>query len=195
MGAVRRLVNLKPPLYDLDESTVRDAWLSRWFAKGKQQSQVDQEMRSHFEFMLDTFVNYEPATLWETMALIILYDQISRNIYRGTPKAYSFDHISRKLALNVAEKHPKCLAFHLECTILIALCHSENMGDQNLLKTRLLHIEPLYAKKYELLFKALHSIQRNHEERICLFGRFPERNTFLGRTSTYCELAYLNALY
>ena len=52
-----------------------------------------------FEYLLKDIENYKPDFLWQQLALIILLDQIPRNIYRGTPDAYKYDFLIRPLVL------------------------------------------------------------------------------------------------
>jgi len=51
---------------------------------------------------VDHFLHFQPTNLLEKIGLIILYDQITRNIYRGSAKAYEHDSIARDIALELS---------------------------------------------------------------------------------------------
>jgi uncharacterized protein (DUF924 family) len=116
------------------------------------------------------------------LAAIIVTDQFARNMFRGSPAAFSTDALARTLSERViargldrqmtpAERYFAYLPFE----------HSENREHQAL-AVRL--IEPLGDASW-----TFHA--RRHEEVVSRFGRFPHRNDILGRTSTEDELAYL----
>jgi uncharacterized protein (DUF924 family) len=134
----------------------------------------------------------EPDTLVEKVAYIILYDQIPRNIHRGTPAAYKYDSKSYALARRIFDTEMSRLPFHMKCTVLICLVHSEKIGDQNDIYD---YIHSECMPQGAELVGTLRSIARNHRERIQMFGRFPERNKILGRKSTDAEAAFLAAIY
>jgi uncharacterized protein (DUF924 family) len=183
---------------ELPNGCLDDAWRNRWFAKGNLTTVVDKLVDTRWRSTIDT-VAAEPMPsdmpLWERLARIILLDQLPRNIYRGTPRAYSYDSIALPLALSIAEDEEAiaALPLHFQATIFICLCHSEQKVHQELLATR------LHSKAFEKyrhgnsanITAALEEILRKHAERVDLFGRFPERNDALGRVSTEQERSFL----
>jgi uncharacterized protein (DUF924 family) len=187
---------------ELPNGALDDAWRNRWFAKGDLTAEVDELVDARWRSTLDSIAAKpilppEAATLplWERLARIILLDQLPRSIYRGTPRAYSYDHLALSLALSVAEDAEalSALPLHFQATVLICLCHSERKEHQELLAARL-HSEAF--AKYRRgnsanITAALEEILRKHAERVELFGRFPERNAALGRESTAQEAAFL----
>ena len=89
-GWRNRNTKTNPP-EELPVFCVEKAWRERWFAKGELTVIVDQEISEKFGWLLG-----EPASLlrftsnaplWEKMATIILFDQVTRNARRGTPEA------------------------------------------------------------------------------------------------------------
>lgn len=162
-------------------------WINVWFAKGDLQMKIDQELKI-FEPYLTNFINYKPVTHIESISLMILYDQIPRNIYRKSAKAYLYD--------NIAQQHAISLILQIDTinqifyfSIIICLIHSENIEYHHLAKT-------LFDKlnTYPTLIDKLKVIMTNHSDRITLFGRIPERNKYLNRPSTNEELCYMNAI-
>jgi len=120
------------------------------------------------------------------LALVLLLDQIPRNIFRGTPRAYATDHLARAVADRaMARGFDAVLAPAWRKFFYMPLHHSENVEDQRR-SLDLLQAVPndparedntRYARRY------LDIIER--------FGRFPHRNACLGRVSTPEELAFL----
>ena len=177
---------------------VEDAWRRRWFAKGDLTETVDKYMKENFGWMLEychphdccRFENKAGGQrLWERMAWIVLLDQVPRNVHRGTPQAYAYDSLALSLALDAMKKFPR-LPFCFQDTIAICLCHSESMEMQELLASYVQHL----VCPHEDLARALHAISKKHFDRVAEFGRFPERNANLNRTSTVREEAYLSQL-
>jgi uncharacterized protein (DUF924 family) len=112
-----------------------------------------------------------PETL---AAAIILTDQFSRNMFRGSARAFEADGLALelcKLALERGwvDKLPKPLPSFM----LMPLQHSENLADQERSVAEFQQRDPLNYK-FALL----------HRDQIKRFGRFPGRNQALGRVST-----------
>jgi uncharacterized protein (DUF924 family) len=116
-----------------------------------------------------------------TLALIILLDQLSRNLHRGSPESYAADAKARQIAgAAVAKGFDRSLG-PVECLFMyLPFEHSEDLADQD---------------EGVRLFATLGDEQsdwaRRHREVIVRFGRFPSRNAALGRTCTPEEEAYL----
>jgi len=190
---------------ELPPHCLEDAWRMRWFVKGELTEVVDRTMKQQFAWLLeDDIVQAQLVSsasdstkncLWYRMALILLFDQVTRNIYRGTSLAYSGDAIARPLALELAESFFfETLPFHFQATVCICLCHAEDARIQSILRECLEKIISKQNNNDRCLVAALQEIQKKHEERIVLFGRFPERNVALGRTNSVEEEAYLAQL-
>lgn len=128
---------------------------------------------------------------WETapagaLALVLLLDQIPRNIFRGTPRAYLTDRAARAaagraLARGLDRRVPPVwrkffyMPFH----------HSEDLADQRR-AAALFEGLPDDRERAGNRRYALHYV-----EVIERFGRFPHRNAILGRPSTGEEIAFL----
>jgi uncharacterized protein (DUF924 family) len=171
------------PPGDPDRETHRDIWF-------KSTPEHDAALAGLF------LADYEAAargalSAWEAMpesalALVLLLDQIPRNIFRGTPRAYATDRAARAAADRAMRNGfdvrmpPAWRKF-----FYMPLHHSENTDDQRRSIVLLAAVpddparadNPRYARRY------LDIIER--------FGRFPHRNAVLGRPSTPQELAFL----
>ena len=112
-----------------------------------------------------------PETL---AAAIILLDQFSRNIFRGSAKAFEADPLALELCKEaLAKGWVDKVKKPLPSFILMPLQHSENMADQERSLAEFRDRDPLNYK-YAIL----------HHDQIKRFGRFPGRNKALGRVST-----------
>ena len=127
------------------------------------------------------------------LALIIVLDQFSRSLYRGTAEAFAQDGKALALALQGLEiGHYAALATPWEKTFFfLPIGHSEQLPH---LETAVQLAEELAEQAPEELRKVLeHSAAqaRGHRDVIARFGRHPHRNAILGRPSTPEELDYL----
>ena len=120
-----------------------------------------------------------------SLAYILVLDQFSRNMFRGTSKAFSSDLIALAAAKQ-AIKHKFDLAIDEPGRqfFYLPLMHSESLQDQERC-IRLMHERmPL-----EGMNNLLHA--RAHREVIRKFGRFPTRNEVLSRKNTAHEADYM----
>jgi uncharacterized protein (DUF924 family) len=116
------------------------------------------------------------------LALVLLLDQVPRNIFRSTPRAYATDALAREVADRATARGfdmqvpPAWRSF-----FYMPLHHSEGLADQQ--------------RAFALLEAVPGSDSRRYATRyldvIGRFGRFPHRNAILGRTSTPEEIAFL----
>jgi uncharacterized protein (DUF924 family) len=126
------------------------------------------------------------------LALIVLLDQFSRNIYRGT--AAAFDQDARALAAcreGIEQGHDRTLSLIERTIFYMPMEHAEDRDIQTL---SIQHFEALAAEAPEelrALMRANAGYARQHRDIVERFGRFPHRNNVLGRESTADEEAYL----
>lgn len=118
-------------------------------------------------------------------ASILLFDQVPRNVHRGTPLAFAFDSLARQLTWGVVARGWDRTAPRRERPfIYMPLMHSEGVADQ-LASLR------LFASEGRESF----AFARSHHRMIARFGRFPHRNAVLGRKSSPAERAAVEAGY
>lgn len=130
-----------------------------------------------------------------SLALLILLDQFPRNVFRGTPDAFSSD----AKALDVAS-HSIVKGFDREVTpwqqlfFYMPFMHSETIVSQiasiSLLEGAVKRISDAASAEGKHLSKALESAKK-HAVPIYKFGRFPGRNIALGRETTAEEAEFL----
>ncbi|SHH80301.1 DUF924 family protein [Marivita hallyeonensis] len=170
---------------------VLEFWLDeigpeRWY---KASDDLDQQIRDRFEAAWNGAMEGRYA-LWltypsGTLAYIILLDQFSRNMFRGTGKAFASDKFALAAAKQAIGKNwdmkidePARQFFYMP------LMHSENLCDQDRCVRLMLERMPKEGES-----NLLHA--RAHREVIRSFGRFPYRNDALSRHSTPQELRYV----
>ena len=177
-----------------ERASARREW---WYTGGPA---VDEEIRARFGDLVPRACAREPELIgWRDMpdgalALILLLDQFTRNLYRGTVEAYAgdgpaFEIVTRAIdggldrALHPVSRiwlyHP----FH----------HSESVTEQDrgldLLRALRQEADPAWRAYVD------RSIQgwTRHRDIVARFGRFPHRNAVLGRASTPDEQAHMAA--
>ncbi|MEM9530503.1 MAG: DUF924 family protein [Pseudomonadota bacterium] len=116
------------------------------------------------------------------LAEILVLDQFSRNMYRGTPGAFAQDAIAVVLSQEAVSRGAlEALGESERAFLLMPLMHSES---------RVIHAqaEPLFRNHTPA---NNHRYEVRHKEIIDRFGRYPHRNDILGRTSTEDEIEFL----
>jgi uncharacterized protein (DUF924 family) len=120
------------------------------------------------------------------LALVILFDQVPRNIFRGTPRAFATDAKARAVAGEaIAQGHDRRLLPVERLFLYLPFEHSEQLADQERSIALFAAIDQL--PDWERTMKAV----LRHHEIIARFGRFPHRNAVLGRDITPEEAAFL----
>lgn len=125
------------------------------------------------------------------LAEIIVLDQFSRNVYRGTPRSFAQDGLALALAQTLVQTLVQGLAASgqdqpfsaAQCQfIYMPYMHSESA---------LIHTQAVQLFTQPGLENNL-DFELRHQAIITRFGRYPHRNAILGRTSTREEIAFLN---
>jgi uncharacterized protein (DUF924 family) len=116
------------------------------------------------------------------LAEILLLDQFSRNMFRGTPQAFATD----ALALTLAEDAVRVgddikLPLHMRHFIYMPFMHSESKEVHAKALTLFEKLGDQSALRYEII----------HKDIIDRFGRYPSRNDILGRSSSSEEMKFL----
>ena len=158
-----------------------------WF---RSTQEFDEAVRARFAVdhelaLAGAYAAWEETSL-SALALVMLLDQVPRNIFRSTPRAFASDHLAlaatnRALARGFDRVVPPAwrLFFYLP------LEHSEVLADQQRGLDLLLALPPVEGRPTD------RHMARLHVDIIERFGRFPHRNAILGRESTPEELAFL----
>lgn len=171
-----------------DAEQIVEFWLSQDNSKYFQKdSEFDEFISTTYGGMVTKALAGELYDEWSSrarscLALIILLDQFTRNIYRDLPHAYFGDMQARTLS-NLALKNNYLSEFEGgdKQWFLMPLMHSENLNDQE----RSVEIFTKYELTQSIPFA------KEHHDIIKQFGRFPHRNLVLNRESTEAEKKYL----
>ena len=156
----------------------------RWFAKS---SELDTEIRRRFGRLHAAVLNSRAEAWRDTpeflLAAIILLDQYSRNLHRGSAKAFAGDATALELTMIALDRGwDKAMTPPRRQFLLMPLMHSEAIATQ---ERALIEFEGL-GDDNALNFARL------HHDQIARFDRFPGRNAALGRRTTEKEQAALD---
>jgi uncharacterized protein (DUF924 family) len=160
----------------------------RWFEKDPA---FDEEIRRRFLPLYERAFQGE-FTRWRAdacncLALVILFDQFPRNMFRGTARAFASDPLARDAMSVILENGwDQAMTPEERMFVYLPLEHSESIADQQrglaLMNGIAGHPEtadvPRWAEAHLVIIRR--------------FGRFPHRNAALGRVSTPEEIEFLN---
>lgn len=151
----------------------------RWFAKDPA---LDAEIRRRFadarEAVLAARAEGWRDSLEHVLGAILLLDQCSRNIHRGSARAFEADQLALKLAkLSLERGWTHGAPDEWQQFLLMPLMHSEDIADQERSVAEYRRLGQQEALDFAIL----------HRDQIDRFGRFPGRNKALGRVSTNSE--------
>ena len=182
-----------PPGLDADLETHIKQVIT-WFRGG---DDFDREIGARFRGTWEKAVRGELDDWAKTprgrLALILVLDQFSRNLARGTPAAYAQDKQAQQLALEAIQSDlMDDMPIWQVQYFAVVLGHSEDLALQDIavsfLERMVAERSPPHLKDfYEQTLRQ----PRGHREVIRRFGRHPQRNAILGRKSTPEELEYL----
>ena len=120
------------------------------------------------------------------LALVIVLDQFSRNLYRNDPRAYAQDELARECALEALGRGDDLGFIPVQRQFLyLPFEHSESLADQERAVDLMRSLESFEETR------GLTAWAEKHRDIIRRFGRFPHRNAILGRTSTPEETEFL----
>ncbi len=126
------------------------------------------------------------------LALILLTDQLPRNLFRGRSGAFATDARALELALTgVANGDDATLAPIKRVFFYLPLEHAEDLAMQDRAVDLFERLERDAPTGGERMFALFTDYARKHRDVIARFGRFPHRNAVLDRESTSDEAAFL----
>ncbi len=126
------------------------------------------------------------------LALIILLDQFRRNIHRGTAKAFSHDKLALKLCVEGAmAKKDDGLSPIEKVFFYMPLQHSESRKVQAKSVALYQRLAEAVTPTFRETFETVAQFAELHADIVETFGRFPHRNSLLGRENTPEEAEYL----
>ena len=154
-----------------------------WYRKNPA---IDAEITARFGATYDALRTGVPpewlAEPKDMLAAIIVLDQFPRNMFRDDPRAFATDGAALALAKRaISEGFELRLPPEQRAFIYLPFQHAETAEDQ----ARSIALFTALGNPNNLDFA------QRHQAIIARFGRFPHRNSVLGRASTAEELAFL----
>lgn len=166
----------------------------KWFRSTRD---LDEYIKEAFEGNLTLALKgqLELKSIDDYMASIVLFDQLTRNMYRHSPKAYCADHLAQQNTLAMIQNEQDVQVDLIQRVfIYMPLMHAEQME--------------LQSQSVRMFEKLVHDCERDCPDNINYyqsqlthahkyykiiqrFGRFPHRNAVLNRTSTNDEQEFL----
>ena len=177
-----------------DQAVLAKDRAALWWSKN---NEVDREIRQRFESSVqlagDGRLNSWLIEPRGRLALIILTDQLPRNIYRDSPQAFAFDTRALEWSLDGIESSVDRWLRPIERVFFyLPLEHSERLEDQERSVAMFRELLPSVDPDQQEIFESYLNFAILHRDVVARFGRFPHRNRILGRTSTPEELYFLS---
>lgn len=169
---------------DADYCEPRDMWF-------RKNDALDLEMKRRFGPLIEQALQGD-LQAWDArpggaLARILLLDQFTRNVFRGTPRAFAGDALALAAArAMVAAGTDQALPPHPRGFVYLPFEHAEDLQAQHE-AVRLFERLAAQAPQTDSMLDYAH----RHRVIIERFGRFPHRNAILDRPSTEAERAFL----
>lgn len=161
----------------------------------------DEQIRSRFETLVGSAAQGE-CDFWcndpeGILAFCILCDQLPRNIFRGSPKAFAMDtKVVATLRPALAQKLDEQINIAERLFVYLPLMHSESLEDHALASEKmedLVQAAKTQPEHIAKMFENASGFLVQHTTLIERFGRYPHRNKVLGRANTPAEEEYLSS--
>jgi uncharacterized protein (DUF924 family) len=158
-----------------------------WFVKDPK---FDEELRRRFGELHAAAARRELEAWRDSpepmLALVVLLDQLSRNLHRGDPRAFAQDAHARECAAQALMRGDDLELLPVQRQFLyLPLEHSESLADQER------GVELMRSLDCFEETRGMSDYSVRHRDIVRRFGRFPHRNAILGRPSTAEETEFL----
>ena len=176
-----------------DDLDVSEGQASLWWGKDPA---TDELIRERFGSLrlaaIAGRLGHWEVTARGRLALIVLVDQFSRNLFRQQPEAFAHDALARQWCVDgLARGDDRSLRPIERVFFYLPLEHSEVLDDQRRSIERYEQLGREVPPQLQKPFADYVDFARRHCEIIERFGRFPHRNAVLGRASTPEEQQFL----
>lgn len=175
------------------DGATADAQKKLWWAKD---AVVDAEIRERYGALVAAAAGGAHRE-WARgargrLALILLFDQFPRNIYRDTPQAFAHDGLALRLALDgIAAGADRELRAIERVFFYLPLEHAESVDMQERSVVLFSALAAGVPETDRGSFAGFLDYAVRHRDVVRRFGRFPHRNRILGRESTAEEIEFL----
>ncbi len=169
-----------------DEPSYFEEYAPRWFVQNADfDRQIVQRFQADYELAAQGQLTHWTETARGGVALILVLDQFPRNMFRNNPRAFATDPLAQQIAEQMIDAGlDRQLRLVERYFVYVPFMHSEDRAHQQ--RSVMLFQQLAEARAY---FDTSYAVR--HQEVIDRFGRFPHRNTVLGRASTPAELEFL----
>ena len=169
-----------------DEPSYFEEYAPRWFVQNADfDRDIVRRFQAAYELAAQGQLTHWTQTARGGVALILVLDQFPRNMFRNDPRAFATDPLARQIAEQmISAGFDRQLRLVERYFVYVPFMHSEQCAHQQ--RSVMLFQQMAEERAY---FDTSYAVR--HQEVIERFGRFPHRNTVLGRASTPAELAFL----
>ena len=178
---------------DPDDSAVAAAKAELWWGHNPA---TDELLRERFGTAVSAaavgILDHWSGSPHGRLALILLLDQLPRAIHRGTHESFSLDVDAKKVASQgLASGADRLLRPIERLFYYLPLEHSEEIDDQERSVELYRELAASVPETHRAIFEGFLDYAVRHRDVIARFGRFPHRNSILGRESIAEEIAFL----
>ena len=175
------------------ESPRVDSRMDRWF---RVDEKLDSQIRDEFGDLVERASNGELDDWTESargrLALILLLDQFRRNIYRGSPDAFTQDSVALNLCIEgTVDGCHRDLTPIQQLFFFMPMQHAESLAVQKKSVGVFVALADSVTETMRETFRTAAQFAELHHDIVAEFGRFPHRNAILKRQDTAAEAAYL----
>jgi len=166
---------------------------SRWWQKDRA---LDEAIRERFEDAVHA-AGRGALDAWRDtprscVAWVVLLDQFPRNLYRGTPRAFTYDVQALAASLRAGDRGlDRGLPCALRQFLYMPMMHAEDVHAQRRSVAAFARLAEEAPDEVAETCQRTLRFARDHAAIVERFGRFPHRNAYLGRESTAEEAAFL----
>lgn len=158
--------------------------------------ETDEYIREHFGELLSAAergeLDHWADSATGMLALVILLDQFSRNLHRGSPDAFRNDGKAQSLLATFIESgQDESLTVPQKLLLYHPLHHAEDVSLQRLCVEKFRSLAADCDEGWKPVVSETVKFSEEHADIIEQFGRFPHRNVILGRQTTDAEAAFL----
>ncbi|MFK8000702.1 MAG: DUF924 family protein [Polyangiales bacterium] len=177
-----------------EEGTSSKECAQRWYQKS---DDFDATIRERFLDIYEQLAAGETPDGWDDspkarLARVIVLDQFTRNMFRGSGRMYASDDVALALSRSLVADLPT-LGTHFATFALMPLMHAEDLAAQE--DCVRIFAELAENEERSAAARAVFSNSRDyavsHRDVVARFGRFPHRNALLSRDNTAEEDVYL----
>lgn len=179
----------------LDSADYESQRIKMWFMGG---AEVDRESMPFVPLIRAAGQGKLTDAVWEDrdglVARLVLLDQLTRNVFRGSAEAFAYDGEAQRVATRLIDEssaRPASLPWPASLFCATCLMHSEDLALHE--RTAIFLREHVRLSQNSILSKSLESSLPEHTAVIRRFGRYPHRNGMFGRKTTTEEQEWLDS--